>query len=120
MADGRAPRPTPAEEVKRYEVRWASLDPVEGAEMAKARPVVIVSLDALNEHLRTVTICPLTSSLHPGWRTRVPVRIAQRDAEIAVDHIRSVSKARVGRRLGVLSDADARALRMRITEMYGE
>lgn len=106
--------------MRRYEVRWAALDPTEGAEMAKTRPVVIVSLDALNEHLRTVTVCPLTSTPHPGWRTRVPVRVGQRAAEVAVDHIRSISKARVGRKLGTLSEAEAQALRRRITEMYGE
>ena len=106
--------------MKRYEVRWASLDPVTGREMAKTRPVVIVSLDFLNERLGTVTVCPLTSALHPAWRTRLSVRVAQRDAEIAVDHIRTISKARLGRKLGALADADARALRRLITEMYGE
>jgi len=106
--------------MKRYEIRWAALDPAEGAEMAKTRPVVIVSLDALNERLRTVTVCPLTSTLHPGWRTRVPVRVGRRQAEIAVDHIRGISKVRLGRKLGALSEADARVLRRRITEMYGE
>lgn len=106
--------------MKRYEVRWAALDPAAGAEMAKTRPVVIVSLDALNERLRTVTVCPLTSTLHPGWRTRVPIRIGARHAEIAVDHIRGISKARLGRKLGSLSETDARTLRRRITEMYGE
>jgi mRNA interferase MazF len=106
--------------VKRYEIRWASLDPVAGAEMAKTRPVVIVSLDALNQRLQTVTICPLTSQLHPGWRTRLAVRIGRRDAEIAVDQIRTVSKARLGAKLGALSETDARTLRRLITEMYGE
>ena len=106
--------------MKRYEVRWATLDPVEGSEMAKTRPVVIVSLDALNERLRTVTVCPLTSSVHPGWRTRIAVRVGRRDAEVAVDHIRTISKSRLGRKLGSLSENDARALRRLITEMYGE
>jgi mRNA interferase MazF len=106
--------------MKRYEVRWAALDPTRGAEMAKTRPVVIVSLDVLNEQLQTVTVCPLTSTLHPGWRTRVPVRMGKRDAEIAVDHIRTISKSRLGRSLGRLTESDARALRRRITEMYGE
>jgi mRNA interferase MazF len=106
--------------VKRYEVRWANLDPSEGAEMAKTRPVVIVSLDALNERLRTVTVCPLTTHRHAGWRTRLGVRVARRDAEIAVDQIRTISKVRLGRTLGRLTDDDARALRRLITEMYGE
>jgi mRNA interferase MazF len=106
--------------VKRYEVRWAALDPVRGAEMSKTRPVVIVSLDALNERLQTVTVCPLTSQLHPSWRTRLGVRVGRRNAEIAVDHIRTISKSRIGRTLARLSDDDATALRRLITEMYGE
>lgn len=106
--------------MKRYDVRWATLDPVEGSKMAKTRPIVIVSLDALNERLRTVIVCPLTSSLHPGWRTRIAVRVGRRNAEVAVDHIRTISKSRLGKKLGALSESDARALRRLITEMYGE
>ena len=56
--------------MKRYEVRWAHLDPTRGSETAKTRPVVIVSLDVLNERLQIVTVCPLTTQLHPTWRTR--------------------------------------------------
>ena len=88
--------------------------------MAKTRPVVVVSLDALNQRLQTVTICPLTSQLHPDWRTRLAVRIGRRDAEIAVDQIRTVSKSRLGAKLGALSESEARTLRRLITEMYGE
>ncbi|MDO8501792.1 MAG: type II toxin-antitoxin system PemK/MazF family toxin [Gemmatimonadaceae bacterium] len=106
--------------MKRYEVRWASLDPTQGSEMAKTRPVVIVSLDALNERLQTITVCPLTTQLHPAWRTRLGVRVGRRHAEIAVDQIRTISKARLGNKVGTLSDDDARALRRLITEMYGE
>jgi mRNA interferase MazF len=106
--------------VKRYEIRLALLDPSEGAEVAKARPVVIVSLDSLNERLQTITICPLTTQLHPSWRSRLTVRVGRRDAEIAVDQIRAVSKSRLGKKLGALSDKDAGALRRLITEMYGE
>ena len=106
--------------MKRYEVRWAQLDPTQGAEMAKTRPVVIVSLDVLNERLQTITVCPLTTQLHPGWRSRLHVRVAKRHAEIAVDQIRTISKARLGRKLGALTASDANALRRLLTEMYGE
>ncbi len=106
--------------MKRYEIRWATLDPAHGAEMAKTRPVVIVSLDVLNENLQTVTVCPLTSRQHPGWRSRLAVKAGSRDAEIAVDQIRTISKSRLGDKIGVLSDDEAAALRRLITEMYGE
>ena len=106
--------------MKRYEIRWASLDPVQGAELAKTRPVVIVSMDSLNERLQTVTVCPLTSQLHPLWRSRLQVRAGGEAAEVAVDQIRTISKARLGERIGVLSATEAAALRRLITEMYGE
>ena len=88
--------------------------------MAKTRPAVIVSLDALNRVLGTVTICPLTTQLHSTWRSRLPVRVGGRAAEVAVDQIRTVSKARLGDRIGSLNKDDAAALRRVITEMYGE
>jgi mRNA interferase MazF len=107
-------------DIRRYEVRWARLDPSLGAEIAKTRPVVIVSLDELNAKLLTVTVCPITSQVHPAWRCRLPVRCAGRPSEIAVDQIRTVSKARLGPRMGSLSEDQALALRRLITEMYGE
>lgn len=106
--------------MKRYDIRWAALDPTRGGEMAKTRPVVIVSLDVLNLQLSTVTVCPLTSTRHPAWRTRLAVRVGGRDAEIAVDQIRTISKGRVGKKVGMLTAAEAGALRRLITEMYGE
>ena len=106
--------------IKRYEVRWVDLGPSRGAEMAKTRPVVIVSLDELNARLQTVTVCPITSRLHPAWRCRLPVRLEGRPAEIAVDQIRAVSKTRLGSRIDALSDDEASSLRRLITEMFGE
>ncbi|MEI6645501.1 MAG: type II toxin-antitoxin system PemK/MazF family toxin [bacterium] len=104
----------------RYDIFWAELDPARGSEIAKTRPVVVVSLDILNEVLATVTVCPLTSQLHSGWRSRVQIRCAGKPAEVAVDQIRTISKQRLGRKLDSLSESEASALRRVITEMYGE
>jgi mRNA interferase MazF len=106
--------------MKRYDIRWASLDPAEGSEMRKTRPVVIVSLDDLNAHLQTVVVCPLTSQLHPAWRCRLQILCAKQPAEIAVDQIRAISKTSLGARIGKLPDVQAAALRRLITEMYGD
>lgn len=106
--------------MKRYEIRWTALDPARGGEMAKTRPAVVVSLDALNARLQTVTVCPLTSRLHPTWRSRLQVRCTGRPADVAVDQIRTVSKTRLGKRIGSLNESEAAALRRLITEMYGE
>ncbi|MGI8546334.1 MAG: type II toxin-antitoxin system PemK/MazF family toxin [Gemmatimonadaceae bacterium] len=106
--------------MKRYDIRWAALDPTQGSEMTQTHPVVIVSLDVLNDVLQTVTVCPLTTQLHPTWRSRLQVRCDREPAEIAADQIRTISKSRLDRRLGTLSARDAAALRRLLTEMYGE
>ena len=106
--------------MKRYDLFWASLDPTRGAEIAKTRPVVIVSLDELNAVLDTVVVCPLTTSLHPTWRSRLVVRAGTHRAEIAVDQIRTISKSRLRRKLGRISEKEAGTLRRLISEMYGE
>jgi mRNA interferase MazF len=104
---------------KRYDIYWVQFDPAQGSEMRKTRPAVIVSLDVLNQALKTVVVCPLTTQLHPQWRSRVVVKIRGRAAEIAADQIRTVSKSRLGRKVGSLFAADAAALRRLLGEMYG-
>lgn len=105
--------------VARFGIYLGDLDPVRGREIAKTRPVVVVSQDEMNRHLDTVVVCPLTTRLHPRWRSRVPVACAGRKAEIAVDQIRTLSKERLGRRLDALGPAQAMQVRLLITEMYG-
>lgn len=106
--------------VERYGVYLADLDPVRGREIAKTRPVVVVSQDEMNRYLDMVVVCPLTTKLHPRWRSRIQTVCAGRKAEIAVDQIRTLSKERLGRRLDKLGVAEAAQLRRLIAEMYGQ
>lgn len=103
----------------RYGIYLAALDPTVGREIAKTRPVVIVSLDVLNRVLDTVVVCPLTTKLHPGWRSRLLVRCAGKPAEIAVDQIRTISTLRLVRKVDSIGAVAAEKLRHMITEMYG-
>lgn len=105
--------------MRRGEIHWCRLDPVEGSESGKTRPCVVVSLDSLNPILPTVVICPLTSRLRPHWRTRLPVRSAGEAADVCADQIRVVRKSRLAGRIGRLSDDEALALHELLTEMYG-
>ena len=105
--------------VKRYEIYYADLSPTIGAEIQKTRPIVIVSRSTMNEHLDTVVACPLTTKLHRTWRSRIQIRCAGKNAEIAVDQIRTISKQRLRNKIDELSIDDASRLRDLITEMYG-
>jgi mRNA interferase MazF len=105
--------------VERYAIYLADLDPTRGGEMAKMRPVVVVSPEAMNEHLDTIVVCPLTTQLHPRWRGRIQCRCAGRKAEIALDQIRAVSRRRLVKLLDRLDPSVAVRLRVLISEMYG-
>jgi mRNA interferase MazF len=106
--------------MRRYEVYLAGLEPVEGSEIGKTRPVVIVSDDLRNRLLQTVVVCPLTRQLHPRWRSRLPISCAGQAAEIAVDQIRVLSKSRLSQKVDRLPPAVAEALRHLISEMYAQ
>ena len=105
---------------KRYCVYWANLDPVIGSEINKTRPVVVVSDDMMNRNLKTVVVCPLTTSLHPKWRSRIQISLKGKESEIAIDQVRTISIRRLGDQLGKLSPAEALKVRILVTEMYGE
>jgi len=64
--------------IKRYEIYFADLNPTTGSEIKKVRPVAIISQDEMNEYLETVVVRPLTSKLHPQWRTRLQVKCANK------------------------------------------
>ena len=106
--------------VNRNEIYYADLNPTIGGELKKIRPVVVVSKTEMNRYLHTVVVCPLTTKLHPKWRSRIQTKCDQKEAEIAVDKIRTISKKRLKNRIDELSSEDAVKLRNLITEMYGE
>ena len=106
--------------IRRYTIYFADLNPTIGSEIKKVRPVVVVSQDEMNKYLETVVVCPLTSKLHPQWRTRIQIKCARKDAEIAVDQIRAISKLRLKKKIDQLSSSQAAQLRKLITDMYGE
>ena len=105
---------------KRYEIYFADLNSTIGSEIGKIIPVVIISDDAMNKYLETVAVCPITSKIHPTWRTRLQVNCDNKQAEIAVDQIRTISKTRLKKKADQLPSNEASQLRRIITEMYGE
>ena len=106
--------------VNRYEIYYSDLNPTIGGELRKIRPVEVVSKSEMNRYLDTVVVCPITTKLHPKWRSRIQTKCVQKIVEIAVDQIRTISKKRLKDKIDELSTEDAVKLRNLITEMYGE
>lgn len=105
--------------VKQYDVYWVDLNPTVGAEIQKIRPCVVVSPRELNEHLDTVIIIPITSSIH-GYPYRVGCRIMEREGEIVTDQIRTVDKRRLRKRIATLSDGEIASLQEVLRQMFCE
>ncbi|HOY59139.1 MAG TPA: type II toxin-antitoxin system PemK/MazF family toxin [Verrucomicrobiota bacterium] len=105
--------------MKRFEVWLARLDPAEGSEMCKTRPVVIVSPDEMNARLLTVLVAPLTKG---GFRApfRVPCRFAGVEGQVALDHVRGLSKPRCLRRLGTVDALAGAEILRQLREMFAE
>jgi mRNA interferase MazF len=95
---------------RRGEVWWVALDPVLGSEIAKTRPCVILGRDVVNHLRRTVVVIPLSSSPDPNPPIQVSVRCGGKPAVAVIDQVRAISKQRLRRREGVLTDLEMRAI----------
>ena len=101
--------------IKRGEIYLAALDPVQGREIAKTRPVVIVSNDKNNQFSGTVTILPLTSK---NLSTIYPFEVflsrghanLPKDSKIKADQIRTLDKGRMIKNIGILDKNDLEAI----------
>ena len=105
--------------ISRYAVYWVDLNPVVGSEPAKRRPAVVISDNEMNRRLKTVVVCPLTSTAHPRWSFRVQTVVDEREGEVAVDQIRTVSRRRTGGLVAQLDETTAAQIRQAVTRMYG-
>jgi mRNA interferase MazF len=102
---------------KRGEVWWVRLDPAEGSEIAKTRPCVILSADAINSRRRTVVVIPLSTSPNPYPPLLIPVSAGGRNAVAVIDQIRAISKGRLTERLGSLTVEEMDTLAQGVREI---
>ena len=86
--------------MQRGDVYYANLDPSQGAETQKTRPVIIVSNNAANRTSALVTVLPVTSNV-----TRIfpfEVKLPSKDTGLGKDskamaqQVRTLDKGRLG------------------------
>lgn len=89
-----------------WNIFWANLDPVKGAEQAGDRPVLVISVEEVNQVLPVVTVVSLTS-LKSG-RKVYPIEVLlkasesglAKDSIVMAHQIRAIAKERLGNKCG--------------------
>jgi mRNA interferase MazF len=71
----------------------------------------------MNRHLRTVIVAPMTSQGH-AYPTRVAVRFRGTAGQVVLDQIRTVDKACLVRRLGMLDQVAAKRVLDVLSEIF--
>ena len=101
--------------MKQREIWYANLNPGKGSEQLGFRPVVIISGDILNQYLKVVIICPLTTKIK-NYKGNVVLEADELNglsekSEIMVFHIRSISKDRLVKKIGSIAEDQLKELK---------
>lgn len=89
--------------ILRGEIRWADLNPAQGREQSRERPVLILSHDIFNERSGTVIAMALTSQepragfplTHELIGSKLP-----KQSWVKISQIRTLSTERIGKKIG--------------------
>ena len=94
-------------EIKQFDIWLADLNPSQGTEPGKTRPVVIIQTDLLNNEHPSTVICPITSNVkNEADILRVHLTKKQLDvqSDILVDQIRAIDNRRFLKKLSRLTN----------------
>lgn len=103
--------------MRRGELYLVDLEPSQGAEASKTRPVIVISNDAANaaanrNGVGVITVVPVTSNVSRIYPFQVLLSGNEggldRESKAQIEQLRSVDVSRFGRRLGVLQTSTLR------------
>jgi len=92
---------------KRGEVYVVNFDPTLGAEIWKTRPALVIQNNIASRHSRITIVPAITPQVEqPLYPTEVLIQAPEgglkKDSVVLLNHVRSVDKRRLVRRLGTL------------------
>ncbi|MDF9523216.1 type II toxin-antitoxin system PemK/MazF family toxin [Bacillus cereus] len=80
-----------ASNVKRGDIYWADLRPVEGSEQGGTRPVFVISNNLMNKFASVVSVIPMTRGHEKTKRTIFNVPFAIADANLDLESIKKLT-----------------------------
>lgn len=108
--------------VLRGDVLWAELSPTVGHQQAGLRPVVVLSHDVFNDRSGTVIAIAVTrQEPRAGFPLTLEIRSAKlpKRTWVRIGQIRTLSVARLGKRIGRLSPEELQRLVEGLNEIIG-
>ena len=99
--------------MRRFEVWLANLNSSKGVTVGKVRPVVIVQSDLLNDVHDSIMVCPVTSNVNREsviLRVYIGSKQLEADSDILVDQITTISRRRLIKKLGKLTNMQSQLL----------
>ncbi|NTV12973.1 MAG: type II toxin-antitoxin system PemK/MazF family toxin [Desulfobulbaceae bacterium] len=94
-----------------------SLDPTLGSEIRKTRPCLVISPDEMNRHIATLIVAPMTSK-GKEYPTRVSCSFKGKKGQVVLDQIRTIDKARLVQKLGVIDPATQASVLAILAEIF--
>jgi mRNA interferase MazF len=92
--------------IERSDVYWINFDPSLGGEIQKTRPAIVLSNNAANLALNRVQVVPITSRTDRVYPGEAIIELRGEKRKAMADQLTTVSKQRLGSKLGALSSED--------------
>jgi mRNA interferase MazF len=107
--------------IRRGEIYYCRLDPVQGSEQGGTRPCLTIQNDVGNKYSSTIIIAPITGQIKKQLPTHVPLQHDElpHDSVILLEQIRVIDKCRVEKYVGKVSQAQMKAVERAIDVSLG-
>ena len=107
--------------MKQREIYEVFFDPVRGSEQGGRRPALVISGNLVNSKINTIIIMPLTTKLK-NYQGNLILKPNTENglslpSEVMAIHIRSISKDRLQKRLGIISISDFEIVKDGLTKI---
>ena len=105
--------------IQRGHVYWVDLEPTAGSQQRGRRPCLVLTVDPINAVRRTIGVIPLSSSPQVAEPIVVAVPSIGPQTVAICDQLRAVDKRKIGRPIGVVTDAELAIIEASVKAVFG-